>query len=308
MSGVCLMPRARRRFWGERRSNVAIEFALVGPLLVLLGGGVYDLCQAVLIFNEVTNAATTIVDSASSAAVNEDGSTALSYDEVQQAESGIWADIPELRTGQQPGTVKSVTISSINFEAPGSCPTGQSCNPYTAYVMWSIAYTGGTSGHSFTNNLRSCSPMGGDSDGLGGELQVQPTSPPNYSNFTYELPVAGVTSYAPDPTGPAPVLVANVVFSYTPILGVVKTSFTFLATALWPVRSVKPAQPSGSLLPLAQQFTKLYGVVSGGSFTPYAVPPASSVVTTTPESDAVSGAYCVNMYQNDPYPYTTSST
>ena len=54
--------------------------------------------------------------------------------------------------------------------------------------------------------------------------------------------------------------------------------------------------------------TKLYGVVSGGIFTPYAVPPASSVVTTTPESDAVSGAYCVNMYQNDPYPYTTSST
>jgi hypothetical protein len=300
--------RLSRRRLAERRSNAAIEFALVGPLIMMLGGGVYDLCQAVLIYNEVTNAATTIVDSASSAAVNEDGSTALSYDEVQTAESGIWGDIPELRSGQQPGTVKSVTISSVNFEPPGTCTSGESCNPYTAYVMWSVAYTGGTSGVSFTNNLRPCSPAGAQSDGLGGDVQVQPTAPPNASNFTYELPVAGVTSYSPDPTGPSPVLVANVVFSYTPVLGVVRTSFTFLATALWPVRSVKPAQPVGSSQPLTQQFTKIYGVMSGSTFTPYAVPPASSVVTSTPESDAVSGTYCVNPYQNSPYPYTNSST
>jgi Flp pilus assembly pilin Flp len=314
MPGLRVSPRSSwRRLAAERRSAAAIEFALIAPLMVLLAGGVYDLCQAVLIYNEVTTAATMIVASASNAAVNLDGSTALSYDEVQQAESGIWADLPELREGLQPGTaVKSVTITSIAFEPPSSCPSGSSCNPYTAYVMWSVSYTGASTGASFANNIRTCSPTGGNSDGLGGEKQVPPGGALNAANFTYTLPSANLSSYSPDPTGPAPILVADVVFAYAPVLGVIKTSFTFLSTAIWPVRSVKAVQPvhngAYTTQPLAQQFTKIYGVVSGATFTPYAAPASTSVASTTPESDAVAGTYCINAYQNSPYPYTTSST
>jgi hypothetical protein len=303
-----------RRLRADRRSTAAIEFALIAPLLLVLSGGVYDLCSAVLVYNEVTTAATTIVASASSAAVNLDGSTAISYDEVQQAESGIWADIPGLRTGLQSGQVKSVTISSIDFQPPSTCPTGSNCNPYTAYVMWSVSYTGGaTSGANFANKIRICSPSGANSDGLGGEKQVAASSGLNGSNFTYTLPTAGLSAYTPDPTGPAPVLVADVVFSYTPLFSVFKTPFTFVGTAIWPVRSVKPAQPitggGYTLLPLAQQFTKIYGVSSGGSnFTPYAAPVSATVDTSTAETDAVPGTFCINAYAVSPYPYTTSST
>jgi hypothetical protein len=302
-----------RRWRTDRRSTAALEFALIAPLLLVLSGGVYDLSAAVLIYNEVTTAATVIVASASSAAVKLDGSTALSYDEVQQAESGIWADIPELRRGLQGGVVKSVTVSSIDFQPPASCPTGANCNPYTASVMWSVSYTGGASGASFANNIRTCVPSGADSDGLGGEKQVPASSGLNGSDDSYALPTAGLSSYTPDPTGPAPVLVADVVFSYTPLFSFFKTPFTFVATAIWPVRSVKPVQSEviydgNTFLPLAQQFTKIYGVNSGGTFTPYAAPASTTAATSTPETDAVSGSYCINGYATSPYAYTTSST
>lgn len=304
-----------RRWRAERRSTAAIEFALIAPLLLVLSGGVYDLCGAVLVYNEVTTAATTIVASASSEAVNLDGSTALSYDQVQQAESGIWADIPGLRTGLQSGQVKSVTISSVAFTPPSTCHSGSNCNPYSAYVMWSVSYTGDAgSAANFANNIRGCMPTGANSDGLYGEKQVAASAGLTGSNFTYTLPTAGVSSYMPDPTGPAPVLVADVVFSYTPLFSVFKTSFTFVATAIWPVRSVKPtptevvAYTGGTFLPLAQQFTKIYGVASGGNFTPYAAPVSDTAASSTAETDAVAGTFCINPFANAPYPYTTSST
>jgi Flp pilus assembly pilin Flp len=302
-----------RRWRAERRSAAAIEFALIAPLLLVLSGGVYDLCGAVLVYNEVTTAATTIVASASNAAVNLNGSTALSYGQVQQAESGIWADIPGLRTGLQTGQVKSITISSIDFKPPGTCQSGSNCNPYTAYVMWSVSYTGGaTSGASFANNIRTCSPTGANSDGLGGEKQVAASSGLNSSDFTYTLPTASLSAYTPDPTGPAPVLVADVVFSYTPLFSVFKSPFIFVSTAIWPVRSVKPAQPivngGSTIQPLAQQFTKIYGVASGSTFTPYVAPASAAAATTTPEPNAVAGTYCINNYEYSPYPYTTSAT
>jgi Flp pilus assembly pilin Flp len=296
----------------DRRSVAALEFALIAPVMVVLAGGVYDICQAVLIYNEVTSTAATIVASASSGAVNLDGSTALSYDEAQQAESGIWADIPSLRSGRQFGAVKSVTLSAIDFEPPATCKTGSNCNPYTAQVMWSVAYAGGSSGASFAPNLRTCAPTGAQSDGLGGEVQVSGSTGVNGSNFTYTLPTAAVSSYSNDPTGPAPILVADVEFSYAPVFGVLKSPITFVASSLWPVRSVKPTGPlvSGGVTyqPLSQQFTKIYGVVSGNAFTPYAAPTSSGVSTTTPEADAVAGTYCASLTQSNPTPYTTSSS
>ena len=61
-------PHFAGRWRADRRSTAAMEFALIAPVLLVLSGGVYDLCAAVLIYNEVTTAATTIVASVSSAA------------------------------------------------------------------------------------------------------------------------------------------------------------------------------------------------------------------------------------------------
>jgi len=310
MPGFKLIRQSKWRRWrSDRRSTAALEFALIAPIMVVFAGGVYDLCAAVVLYNEITSTATTIAASATNAAINADESTALSYDEVQQAESGIWADVPELRSGIQQGAVKSVTVSSVSFEPPTTCPSGSSCNPYTAYVVWSVAYTGGGHG-TFAPNIRTCTPPSGNSDGLGGDQQVPGSTGLTPSDFTYTLPTAGITSANPDPTGPPPLLVADVEFSYTPLFGFFNHSFTFVATAMWPVRTVKPTQPlvvgSDTILPLAQQFTKIYGSVTGNTFTPYAAPAPGAEEATTKESEPA-GTYCINSYQLNPYPYTTSS-
>jgi len=312
MTGKSNLP----RWWPDRRSTASIEFALIAPIMLILAAGVYDLCAAVKLYNEITSTATTIAASASNAAIPKvpspdvaDGSTVLSYDQIQQAESGIWADVPELRSGVQQGAVKSVTVSSVAFEPPTTCPTGANCTPYTAYVVWSVAYTGGGNG-TFAPNIRTCTPPSGNSDGLGGEQQVGANAGLTPSDFTYTLPTAGITSANPDPTGPPPLLVADVEFSYTPLFGFFNHSFTFVATAMWPVRTVKPTQPlvvgSDTILPLAQQFTKIYGSVTGNTFTPYAAPAPGAEEATTKESEPA-GTYCINSYQLNPYPYTTSS-
>jgi len=138
----------------ERRSVAALEFALIAPILITIMLGVYDLSQAVLIYNEVETAAHSIASSASTLATTNttDGSTELTYAQIQFAASEMWGDIPSLRADYEDGT-KSVTISSIVFEptVTPSC-TGANTPPpacFTPVVVWSAAYTGGDSGRAF---------------------------------------------------------------------------------------------------------------------------------------------------------------
>lgn len=145
-----------------------MEFAIVAPWLVVLLLGVYDLSNALITYEQVYSAAHSMAASISSAAVYPDGTNQLTYTQIQQAESILWAEVPALRSGMQSG-VRSVTVSSIVFEPVNvkdssgnsetnsyyntpstSCSTGNSATAcyYVPVVAWSVAYAGGNSGTS----------------------------------------------------------------------------------------------------------------------------------------------------------------
>ncbi len=173
-----------KRLAVDGKSAAAMEFAFIAPVLVIIVLGVYEICNAAIIYEQVQNAAHSIPASASNLAAEAGGSlgpqvytgqTALTYDQIQLAASEIWAEIPELRSGFQNGAA-SVTISSITFipTIPPTAPTTQTvkpatvCNPvkssvycsYTPTVIWSVAYTGGNTsdghGNFATPVIRSC--------------------------------------------------------------------------------------------------------------------------------------------------------
>ena len=77
----------------DRRGAAAIEFAIIAPVLITLTIGVFDISRALTLQQEVYNAAHTIPTSASSMAVQPDKSTSLTVTQVQQALSGIYAEI-----------------------------------------------------------------------------------------------------------------------------------------------------------------------------------------------------------------------
>jgi len=171
-----------KRLRADENSAAAMEFAFIAPVLVIVVLGVYEICNAAIIYEQVQNAAHSIPASASNLAAEAGatlgaqvytGQTALTYNQIQLAASEIWAEIPELRSGFQNGTA-SVTITSVSFipTIPPTPPATQTvkpataCNPvkssvycsYTPTVIWSVAYTGGNSGRTnfATPVLRSC--------------------------------------------------------------------------------------------------------------------------------------------------------
>jgi Flp pilus assembly protein TadG len=166
----------------DRGSSVALEFAFIAPILVAMLLGVFEIANAALFYEELQNAAHSIPASASNLAVQGDGSTSLTYAQIQLAESEIWGEIPELETGFEDGA-KSVTISSVAFiptlppaSAAATAAHQATCTPskansvtcaYTPTVIWSVAYAGGDSGRTFNQVYRSCTgapSVGGQSN------------------------------------------------------------------------------------------------------------------------------------------------
>ncbi|HQT83711.1 MULTISPECIES: TadE/TadG family type IV pilus assembly protein [unclassified Acidiphilium] len=264
----------------DHRGVAALEFALVLPLMLALVFGVYELSEPMIINQEVYAAAHSIAASASSLAVQADGSTSLTYAQVQFEASTIFAEIPALRAGQQGYGAgdTGVTISAVVFEptttgcVPGS---GVTCN-YTANVVWSVAYTGGDSGLVPYEGLlgqRGCQALG-QTPPAGDPLGTTPSA------ALATLPTQGVTTNAT--SWPDPILVVDASVKYQPLLlTYTKTPFYLLAIGFWPVRSVKAASvdANGNATPLLadQQYTTLTGL-----------------------QNAPSGSYCVNPNYAEP--------
>lgn len=209
----------------DRKAGAAMEFAFIAPVLVIVILGVYEICNAAIIYEQVQNAAHSIPASASNLAAEAGGTlgpqvytgqTALTYNQIQLVASEIWAEIPELRSGFQNGAA-SVTITSVSFipTIPPTAPAAQTlkpgtvCNPakgttycsYTPTVIWSVAYTGGNTadGHAnfATPALRSCTgaPTAG----------TQKNATVYYAGTTpaYVLLSGGLNSEAPPSTNTA---------------------------------------------------------------------------------------------------------
>jgi Flp pilus assembly protein TadG len=197
---------ALRFFRRDGRSTAAMEFAFVAPVIVIILLGVYELCNAAIVYEEVQNAAHSIPASASNLAVLGTGATELTYAQIQLAESEVWAEIPQLRSGLQNGGL-SVTITSVTFipTLPPAAPKSQTpqpkstCTPsltttcpYTPTVVWSVSYAGGLNGAS--RNITSAS------------VYRSCTGAPTVSNqanatVEYTDPKSGVISYPALPGG-----------------------------------------------------------------------------------------------------------
>jgi Flp pilus assembly protein TadG len=218
----------------DRRGVAAIEFALIAPVLIILTIGVFDISRALTIQQEVYNAAHTIPTSASSLAVQPDKTTTLTVTQVQQALSGIYAEIPALRSGTASG-LRSVTLTSVTFQQsdPACVASPTTTCSYVPYAKWSVSYVvppgraaGGAS--AFTSVTR-CPAQAG--------TPLRQVTPNLYTpGDLTSLPTADVTN-------PDPILVADVHYQYTPLfIGYFMTGpVDFWAAGLWPVRSVSPA-------------------------------------------------------------------
>jgi hypothetical protein len=305
-----------------------MEFAIVAPILAIIILGVYELCNAAIIYEEVQNAAHSIPASASNLAVfqSDTGATALTYQQIQLIASEIWAQIPELRTGLQNGA--SVTLTSVTFipTLPPSPPIAQtpqpaaSCNPsktvhcaYTPTVVWSVAYTGGDSGRTFSTALRSCigAPTAANQanateyyaatpayvslpGGLNSEAPQSTKTPAATAATWTDSDLASLPSYFvanPDPfwAAPSPILVVDIHLKYTSVLGLfLHAGLDFYGTGFFPVRSVEAA------------------TVGSGGATAVSVPQQFTTIIEDSTNESLAGApastYCVNssLYLNPP--------
>jgi Flp pilus assembly protein TadG len=215
----------------ERRAVAALEFGLCVPLLVLLLMGLVDIAKGLILWEQVNNTARAIGLSATSLAIQPDGSSSLSVAAAQQAMSAIYAEMPWLRSGIEQGT-RSVTLSAITYvPTPSSClPTAtDNCGPWSAAVAWSVAYQGGYASGTgqrdplFQANLvtRSCTMA---------PIQIAANSvqgPP--LNVVRTLNV----------TQPEPILVADVHYQYKPVFyRFVTGPLDFWSSSYYPSRSI----------------------------------------------------------------------
>jgi Flp pilus assembly protein TadG len=296
--------RTKRNFFRDTASLAALEFAIVLPLMLILLAGVYDLSEAAIVRAEVYNAAESMAASASSLAVQSDNSTALTYAQVQQVESTIWALVPTLRDGQQVGTPMSVTMSSVFFfpTLTNSCGFGTTtpCQ-YNADVAWGVTYAGGDSGATFVPEVPNadCNQIFSTPS----QDQVTPSTALNGTQNILEFKTlnltttSGGTTALPDgdpanEAGVAPILAVTIQFTYRPLFNLfLLQPYTFWVDGYWPVRSTKATAPrtviSGTNViivpPLSNQYTTLVGTpgVNGGLPTLQGTPTPSTTYYCT---------------------------
>ena len=216
----------------DTRGSAAIEFAVIVPVMITMVLGVVDMSKAMILNQEVYNAAHTIPLLASIEAVQPDKTTTLTVAQVQQSLSAIYAEMPWVRSGIEVGK-RSVTMSSVVF-TPSIVTCVQTANLnclFTPHVAWSVAYTDANSA-GFTNVVRSCGTL----------KQTAPTA--GVASDLTSLRTANVNN-------PDPILVVDVHYQYTPLFfKFVTGAVDFWASGYWPVRSVSP-----SVLPAFQYTT-----------------------------------------------------
>jgi Flp pilus assembly protein TadG len=215
-----------------RKGVVALEFAIVAPVLVLMLVGTYDTARALYVLQQTTLAANMVAFSAQ-VLINESvsGSSVanLSTTQAVQAETAIYAVMPWLRNTSY-NAQYSVTLSAVQFTVTGSGATAT----YTPAVAWSVPLTptGITSvdlpetGNSpatapsatvLVTNTRAC-----------GTPTVVATSPGSSATLS-EIPTQSITT-------PGTLVIADVSYTYYPLFGkfFVPSGFTFWATGFEP--------------------------------------------------------------------------
>jgi Flp pilus assembly protein TadG len=224
--------RAMRCVAAARQGVAALEFALLTPVMATMVIGLFDLSKAAILWEQTWNAARSIAESASTLALQPDGSTSLTQAQAQQALSTIFAAMPWLRAGIATGSpgnglvpvnTVSAVLTSVSYQ-PNVAGCTSSCT-YAATVQWSKAY----SGNNFMTQssvLRPCATL----------TQTNPQA----AQFSNTVPTLLIQAayLAQNTTAADPFLIADVKFTYTPyFLQFITGPVTFNAVSYWTVRS-----------------------------------------------------------------------
>ncbi len=210
-----------------RRGVAALEFAMVAPLTILVALSVVDGARLLLIRAQIHNAANAIAQAAeklsAAAALSAGGSTTnLTPDQMQQAMSVIYAEIPGLNLGNGGGLFPggfAVTLSGVGYSP--SCTAAVGCGTQTAAIAWSTALTQGGAQLSSTA-LRACSAPGSVT-----RFADDPGT--QYGKMINPAQITGGLAVTLPPQ-----IVADVKYSFTPYFPLFFPSTTLIATATMP--------------------------------------------------------------------------
>jgi hypothetical protein len=221
-----ILPPRLRRLRAERRCVSSIEFAMASPILLGLTLSGLDAARFFLIWSQVHNAANAIAEAAEKMSVTTNPTTGaitsqLTADQIQQAMTLVYAEIPQLNLGNGGGLFPdsiAVVLSSVSYSP--LCTKATNCGSQTPFVVWSNWLTvGGAS--LYTGFRRPC-----------GNLQPVAQWPDNNGNINkMASPVlAGGTAMTLTPQ-----IVADIVYTYHPFFPFFIGTTQVFATATMPV-------------------------------------------------------------------------
>ncbi len=232
---------------GAARGGVAaLEFGIIAPVMAILTVGVFDLSKALILWHDTWSAARIIAESASTMAIQPDGSAAIRQTDAQHALSMIFAEMPWLRAGIATGNAGaglvpvntvSAVLSSVSYQ-PDTAGCKSSCN-YVPVVQWSKAYVD-KAGRFVTSSsvLRPCATVKATTQQTPGTPQTTST----VATADLKTGLAMVNSTQPDPF-----LIADVKLVYQPfMISFITGPVTFAATAYFTPRSNFIANPTAA--------------------------------------------------------------
>ena len=189
----------------DRRGVVAVEFALVAPLLVCLAIGFYDLVVGTTIWWHLTEAANAAGQIAANSAAQPNQTNSLTKTQAYAASTAIYALLQQLASNTAPAF--GVVLTSVVFTPTVSGCTS-SCT-YTAAVAWSHTLVGSAA-------ARACGALTSAADSVAPSANTLPA----------------------DAFSPAPLLVVDVSFTYQPLFTTyIKTAIQMARTAYLPLRT-----------------------------------------------------------------------
>lgn len=238
----------------ERRSIASVEFALIAPILLSISLASLDLSRALLVWQQVNDAAEAVVENAEKMSVttNKDGLvvSALTPAAIQAAMSTIYAQMPGIFVsrpnspfgGVFPGSF-AVTLSSVAFTPlcnPNATPTTPACTlanvpPQSPVTVWSSYLTRGKGNTRINLNytpepnnplLRPCG-----ANAMVARSQFPNTIPGQFTTMIDPTKVQGAPKMVL-----VPQLVADVQYNFVPLFSLVFGNVTipFVASAALP--------------------------------------------------------------------------
>jgi len=213
-----------------RAAVAAMEFAILAPVMALLLIGVFDLGKAAILWEQVWSASRSISESASTLAIQPDGTTSLTQNQAQQALSLVFAESPWIASNIETGP-RSAVLTSVSY-SPSVAGCTTQCS-YVAVVEWSKYYqcsAGTICKVAFKPDLRPCVTL----------TQVRAGGPRSLTTVpTRELSEA---LQRQNVTQPDPFLIADVRYTFKPwFYNLFTGDIALWASSFWPVRIVQSA-------------------------------------------------------------------